>query len=143
MKLDFELKRYTNGFIDKILLIIKIVRLGNRKYLLHNLLNMIKTNGTLVCPNGFVLKLNKNNYKKIRQLFYFSVLNGVKFYKNKKGAWRYKNGILITPDNIAFGISSFDETIFSETFLYNIHFSDYNLIHYRLKRFQMVNKNGS
>ena len=70
---------------------------------------------------------HKNDYKKIRQLFYFSVSNGVKFYKNKKGTWRYKNSILITPNDIKFSISSFDELIFSETFLYDIHFSDYDL----------------
>jgi len=61
-------------------------------------------------------------------LLFFAKRYGVQF-KNKKGYWNYnsKQNIIVTPQGIKFYLSHFDPNIFSETFLSDIHFCDFNL----------------
>lgn len=103
---------------------LSVIRLGPHR--LTNLINLNKKVGKLICRNGFILKFNGTNYHYIKGLFYFSLLDGVLF-SNKKGYWNYKDNTITTPQGIKFGVKSFDEGIFAETFLYDIHFSDFNL----------------
>ena len=104
----------------------QVMRLGPHWF--KNLLNLNKKTGKLICKNGLILNFNQTNYHNVKSLFYLSLLDGVLLSsKNKKGYWNYKNDIITTPQGIKFDIKSFDELIFAETFLYDIHFSDFDL----------------
>ncbi|MGC8982067.1 MAG: FkbM family methyltransferase, partial [Minisyncoccia bacterium] len=105
-------------------LVLQIIKLDQHRFV--NLLNLNKKTGKLVCRNGFILNFDQTNKKYVKSLFYFSLLDGVLF-SNKKGYWHYKDNIITTPQGIKFDVHSFDELIFSETFLYDIHFSDFDL----------------
>lgn len=92
----------------------------------HNFLNLFKKNGYFILKNNFKLHFNKDNNKDIKNIFVFSMLYGVEF-SDKYGDWHYKDNIITTPNNIKFYIKNFDTLVFSETFLSDIHFSDFNL----------------
>ncbi|AAK41970.1 FkbM family methyltransferase [Saccharolobus solfataricus] len=79
----------------------------------------------MVFPNGFSIKTDRDNFHDILNLYLFSYKYGVDIGSN----WKFdeKYNILITPSGIKFSIKGFDPVIFSETFLYDIHFIDYNL----------------
>lgn len=109
--------------LDKAIIVLRIIMLDPN---ITNLLNLNKKKGRFICRNGFILKFNDTNVKHIRSLFYFSLLDGALF-SNRKGYWNYKNNIITTPQGVKFNLSSFDELIFSETFLHDIHFSDFDL----------------
>ncbi|MGC9031751.1 MAG: FkbM family methyltransferase [Minisyncoccia bacterium] len=86
-----------------------------------------KKKGKFVCPNGFVLDFDKNNFYDILRVYLFSLIEGVKFNNELKGYWKYKNGIITTPNGIKIKSKSFNRFIFAETFLYDIHFCDFDL----------------
>ena len=118
-------KKFLSEQSDKINISLQVIRLGSHRF--TNLLNLNKKTGKLICKNGFVLNFDETNHSNIKNLFYFSLLDGVLLSnKNKRGYWNYKNNIITTPQGIRFHIKSFDELIFAETFLYDIHFSDFN-----------------
>ena len=117
-------KGFLGKQLNKVNMILQVIRLGRHRF--ANLLNLRKKDGKLICRNDFIFKFNKKNAKQIKDLFYFSLLDGVLF-SNRKGYWNYKNNIITTPQGIKFDIKSFDELIFAETFLYDIHFSDLDL----------------
>ncbi len=117
-------KGFLGKQLNKVNMILQVIRLGRHRF--ANLLNLRKKDGKLICRNDFIFKFNKKNAKQIKDLFYFSLLDGVLF-SNRKGYWNYKNNIITTPQGIKFDIKSFDELIFAETFLYDIHFSDFDL----------------
>lgn len=87
---------------------------------------LFKKEGYFICPNNFRLYFTEENKKYIKRVFQFSIVYGVKF-SDKMGYWNYKDNIIITPANIKFNVKNFDPLIFSETFLSDIHFSDFNL----------------
>lgn len=89
-------------------------------------MNLLKKNGSLICPDNFILKFNENNEKDVKKFYEFILRYGVKI-SNKKGFWHYKDGIIETPQGIKFYINKFNPLIFAETFLYGIHFSDFDL----------------
>ncbi len=117
-------RRLLGNCLNKIDMELQVILLGKHRF--RNLLNINKKNGKLICRNGFVLNFNKANHHNIKDLFYFSLLDGV-LLSNKRGHWNYKKGIITTPQEIKFDIKTFDKFIFAETFLYDIHFSDFNL----------------
>ena len=93
---------------------------------IYNSINLIKKKGYLILPNNFRLSFNKENEKDIKNLFAFGLFYGVEF-SYKEGYWHYNNDIITTPNNIRFNIKNFEPLIFSETFLSDIHFSDFDL----------------
>lgn len=93
---------------------------------MHNSINLLKKKGYLIGFNGFRFYFNKENEKDVKNLFAFSLFYGVKF-SDRIGYWHYANNILVTPNNLKFNIKMFDPFIFSETFLSDIHFSDFDL----------------
>ncbi|BFI73747.1 hypothetical protein YN1_7340 [Nanoarchaeota archaeon] len=97
----------------------------NKKDIIKNFLTYIRKNGKIIFPNGFTIQVNKNNFKDIFNLYIFSLKYGVEIGKE----WKYDKdkNIIITPDGIKFTIKGFDHIIFAETFLYDIHFIDYDL----------------
>jgi FkbM family methyltransferase len=97
-----------------------------RKNRFKNLINLIKREGSFVCPNGFILKFNSNNEKWVKRIYEFCVVYGVNF-SDSKGSWHYKDEIIETPTGIKFRIKGFNPLIFAETFLYDTHFSDFDL----------------
>ncbi len=91
-----------------------------------NIANLVKRNGSLICPNSFILKFNENNEKDVKNFYEFILRYGVNI-SNQKEFWHYADGIIETPEGIKFYINRFDPLIFAETFLYDIHFSDFDL----------------
>ncbi len=106
----------------------RLLKMLRRQKAFSNITNIFRKNGHLICPNGFMLNFNQNNEKDVKQLYWFSLNYGVNF-SNEKGFWHYKNGIVETPEGIKFSIRMFDPLIFSETFLADIHFSNFDLRH--------------
>lgn len=99
----------------------------HQKNRIHNLFNLLKKNGNLLLPNNFRFYFDKQNEFDIKKLFAFGVIQGVAF-SDKEGFWHYKDNVITTPNNIRFNIKNFDQLIFSETFLTDTHFSDFDLI---------------
>ncbi len=97
-----------------------------RRNRIYNSINLLKKRGNLILPNNFRLSFNKENRKDIKNLFAFGLYYGVEF-SDKGGYWHYGNNIITTPNNIRFNIKYFNPVIFSETFLSDIHFSDFDL----------------
>lgn len=108
--------------MDKKLLIYTI----NRENRIHNFVNLLKKKGSFILPNNFRLNFNENNENDVKNLFAFGIVYGVLF-SDKEGYWHYRNNIIATPSNVRFNIKKFDPLIFSETFLSDIHFSDFDL----------------
>ena len=108
--------------MNKKLLISTILRRNG----IHNFLNLLKKEGNFILPNNFRLNFNKNNASDVKNIFAFASDYGVEF-SDKEGYWHYSNNIIVTTDNIRFNIKKFYPLIFSETFLSDIHFSDFDL----------------
>ena len=108
--------------MNKKLLISTILRRNG----IHNFLNLLKKEGNFILPNNFRLNFNKNNASDVKNIFAFASDYGVEF-SDKEGYWHYSNNIIATTDNITFNIKKFYPLIFSETFLSDIHFSDFDL----------------
>ena len=90
---------------------------------------LLKNSGKLTLKStDFSFEFNKKNKADVKNLFFFAKHWGVQF-KNKKGYWNYnaKKNIIVTPQGIKFYLNYFDPLIFSETFLFDIHFCDFNL----------------
>ena len=111
------------GAIDKGCYYLTVI---SKKNGFRNVINLYKKNGHLKCPNGFVFNFNSTNAGYVKRIFEFSIIYGVKF-SDEQGFWNYSDGIITTPQGIKFKIDMFDHVIFSETFLSDIHFSDFNL----------------
>ncbi len=93
---------------------------------IHNIINLLRKNGSLILLNNFRLNFNKSNENDIKSLFAFGLIYGVKF-SDEQGYWHYKDNIITTPNGIKFNLKNFHPLIFSETFLSDIHFSDFDL----------------
>jgi hypothetical protein len=97
-----------------------------KKHGLKNSVGLLRKQGSLICPNEFILNFLSTNQKNVKKLYEFSTLYGVDF-SNQKGYWNYEDSVITTPNGIRFSIAMFDPVIFSETFLSDIHFSDFDL----------------
>ena len=88
---------------------------------------LLKNRGKLNLKN-ISFSFDKKNKIDVKNLLFFAKRYGVQF-KNKKGYWNYnsKKNIIVTPQGIKFYLDHFYPLIFSETFLSDIHFSDFNL----------------
>ena len=97
-----------------------------RKHKIKNLASLLlKNKGTFILDNSFVLKYSKETKNDISQVYSLSVEHGVEF-STKEGFWNFDsiNNLVITPNGIKFKLQGFDALIFSETFLYDIHYSE-------------------
>jgi FkbM family methyltransferase len=92
----------------------------------YNLINLLKKRGCLIFKNNVKICFNEKSEKDVKNLFIFNKFHGVEF-SDKQGYWHYRDNIITTPDGIRFNIKKFDPLIFSETFLNDIHFSDFDL----------------
>jgi len=94
---------------------------------LRNNFALIKNRGKLNLEN-ISFQFDEKNKMDVKKLLFFAKRYGVQF-KNKKGYWNYdsKQKIIVTPQGIKFYLDHFDPNIFSETFLSDIHFCDFNL----------------
>lgn len=93
---------------------------------IYNLISLLRRNGFFIGSNGFKFEFNKVNKKDIMRLFYFSIAYGVKF-SLESGFWCYNNGLIILPNGIRFYLEGFNSLVFAETFLYDIHFVNFDL----------------
>ena len=92
----------------------------------HNLITLITKHGSLKLSNGYELKVNKKNYSDIIKLYYFTMRYGVEL-REESGYWKYRDGIIVTPDGIKFTLRGFNPTIFFETFVNDYHFVSFDL----------------
>ncbi len=90
-----------------------------------NIISVLKLKGYFVLDNGYKLNFNHKNKRDVVRIFLFAVENGVEF-SDKKGFWSldFENNLIITSNGIKFKIEKFSSCIFSETFLFDIHFLD-------------------
>lgn len=103
-----------------------LLRVIGKKNGLHNIISLYRKSGRLKCPNGYVLVFSPANAEDVKRLFAFCMKYGVNF-SDEEGFWHYKSGIVTTPQGIRFNVDWFDPLIFAETFLYDVHFSDFHL----------------
>ncbi|MEM0304446.1 MAG: FkbM family methyltransferase [Saccharolobus sp.] len=104
-----------------------IIRNPNKQILLKNIFSKyFRKSGKFICPNGYELPFNEHNKDYVYEIYLFSLYHGVEF-SDKPGYWKFKNGIIETPNGIKFDVKYFSSLIFAETFLYDIHFCDPDL----------------
>lgn len=99
-------------------------------YKIVNPLSFYKKSGVLKFNNGSELHFNKGNKKDIKRIAKFALNNGV-LLNTEDSEWKIINNkdqdILVTPMGLNFLTLNFDPLIFAETFLFDIHFVDFDL----------------
>ncbi len=97
-------------------------------YFIANPITLLESNGTIRLSNGQLLPFNKHNKKDMVNVAIFALENGVTF-GSKKYDWKFHSSknIIETPSGIKINVKGFDHNIISETFLYDIHFVDFDL----------------
>ena len=96
-----------------------------RKHKIKNFASLLlKNKGTFILDNDCKLRYSKETKKDISDLYLLSAEHGVEF-SAKEGYWNFDstNNLVTTPNGIKFKLQGFDAGIFSETFLYDIHYS--------------------
>ncbi|WP_238525249.1 FkbM family methyltransferase [Saccharolobus islandicus] len=90
-----------------------------------NILPLLLKKGKITFPNGFSITVNKENFRDVLALYLFSIKYGV----NIGDEWKVneEHYTIATPDGIKFSLRGFDHIIFAETFLYDTHFTDFDL----------------
>jgi FkbM family methyltransferase len=83
-------------------------------------------------PNGFQLKFPAQKAIVVREILRLAYPHGVEFdgpQSDRPFAWRIDaaSDILTIPSGLKFGLESLDAIIFSETFVYDSHFVDFDL----------------
>jgi FkbM family methyltransferase len=96
-----------------------------KPYGFQNLLHFYLKMGKIKFPNNFSITINKNNFIDILQLYKFSLIYGV----NINDRWKVNEHdyTITTPCGLKFSLEGFDALIFTETFLYDSHFVDFDL----------------
>lgn len=102
-----------------------ILKIISSKYWYKNVFSMLRKSGVIVFPNGYRLRVSGNSFRDILQLYFFSVRYGVKIGET----WKVDldSHSVITPDGIKLSLRALDPLIFAETFLYDVHFLDFDL----------------
>lgn len=96
-----------------------------QKHGLRNLISILMKRGKVIFPNGLVININSQNFRDITLLLHFSAKYGAEIGKD----WKVdlESYTITSPDGIRFSIRGFNPLIFAETFLYDIHFIDFDL----------------
>ena len=97
-----------------------------KRYTIKNPLVILKRKGTIKLTNGDEFTFNKDNKKNVLRVVLFALNNGIEF-GNGKYQWKFdqKNGIIETHQGVKFKMQ--DLFMLGETFLYQIHFSGFDL----------------
>ena len=97
-------------------------------YGLRNPSVLLRRSGTLELTDGTKLPFRPENKSAALKLALFALDNGVRFGRSA-GTWRVDPEVRVieTPAGLRFLAESFDPTIFAETFLYDVHFVDFDL----------------
>ena len=96
-----------------------------KRRIVRNIITLLRGKGQITFPNELTVKVNKENLRDVLKLYLFSL----KYKVDLLNDWKFnaEEYILLTPNGIKFTIKGFDPTIFAETFLYDIHFIDFDL----------------
>lgn len=99
---------------------------GDRYTVKNPLKFFLKSNGVLRLSNGYEIAYNKGNKADIFKTISFALLQGIQF-GNIEGQWKLDpaNGFIETHQGIKFSLGHTE--LLDETFLYQIHFSGFNL----------------
>jgi FkbM family methyltransferase len=97
----------------------------NKALWISKFITFLSKKGKIKFPNNFSITINKNNFRDILQLYKFSLIYGV----NIKDRWKVNEHdyTITTPCGLKFSLEGFDALIFTETFLYDSHFVDFDL----------------
>ncbi len=100
------------------------------RYLEHRWLNLrasLRNQGNIVLPGGVVLPFSSGNKQTRFRLLSFCLMEGVLFHTQGASGWRIDiaKGTFTTPKGVTFYIDSFNRVIFSETYLHDVHFVDF------------------
>ena len=97
----------------------------------------LKHSGKIILTDGHFFPFDQSSKKDIVNLALFIIEHDVRF-GNDEGMWRLylanlpeitagsqsENSFIVTPTGIKFMLAGFDRVVFSETFLYDIHYSE-------------------
>ena len=102
-----------------------IAKKERKDKVIKNVITLIRRKGQIVFPNGLTIKVSRDNFKDVFDLYIFSLKYNVDLIND----WKFdaEKNVLTTPTGIKFTIKGFDHIIFAETFLYDIHFIDFDL----------------
>jgi len=92
-----------------------------------NLSQALRSRGSLTLPEGVPLAFDSQNKRARFDLLLMSLIDGVLFHDAGTEGWRLDagRGSLTTPQGVKLSIDSFSRTVFAETFLYDVHFIDF------------------
>lgn len=96
-----------------------------------NLRQSLKGSGSVSLPGGVTVDFNPNNKRQRFGLLIFGLTEGVMFTKGEgvsQHRWLIdrEGCTFTTPQGISFLLDSFNELIFGETYLHDIHFVDFD-----------------
>ena len=93
--------------------------------IIKNIITLLRGRGQIIFPSGLTVRVDKENLKDVLNLYIFSL----KYDVNLSYEWKFdaEKNVLTTHTGIKFTIKGFDPIIFVETFLYDIHFIDFDL----------------
>lgn len=99
-------------------------------YKVTNPFVLYRNSGIIKLTNGFKIDFDRSNKKEIQRVVKFAVKHGV-LLNSSGSSWNLYNTdegrILETPQKLRFTLEGFDNCIFAETFLYDVHFVDFDL----------------
>ena len=110
------------GLRSKILFALNVLL---RPYGFQNFLHFYIKKGKIKFPNNFSITINKNNFRDIVELYKFASMYGVRI--NDHWKVNEQNYTITTPCGITLSLEAFNAVIFTETFLYDSHFVDFDL----------------
>lgn len=98
------------------------------RYSLRNPWALLARTGSLEFSDGSRLPFNAGNRSSVERVVMFALENGVRFGKSP-GSWRIDPAgqVIETPSGLRFVFESVDPTIFAETFLQDVHYTDFDL----------------
>ena len=99
---------------------------GSRYTIKNPLTFFLKNNGLVKLSNGYKIPYNKGNKADIINIISFALLQGIRF-GDGEGQWKLDpaNGVIETHQGIKLSLER--AGLLDETFLYQIHFSGFNL----------------
>ncbi len=100
--------------------------LGN---IVENPMELINDEGIIRLKSGLNISFNRENKEDVLNLLALIAIDGIELNNNKPFSWKFDPNtmILTTPQGINFYIKFLRRNIFAETFLYDIHFTGFNL----------------
>ncbi len=97
-------------------------------YSIKNPSIIFKNSGIIKLTDGTTFYFNRQNKLDILRIVFFALENGIRFGQNEN-QWKIDqtDNTIETPQKIKFYIKRINSDIFAETFLYDVHFIDFDM----------------